>query len=309
MSETKVHHKRNRDDDEVVDNNGSDVDSEPGVTRVTPRKRRKPSSPTADVVPLSFRQLCVKYQIPYPHLSSREGEHIEGCLQCQDLWPLYLYEHHYRLKEKMEKVLEGFQDLTEQDRLMHLKVLKRRDDQWRKQLIHSRPLNGYQLFLRQQRVDSDVTHKLPFGETTRILAQVWRKFSSEEKQKYMDQAEELRLKQEEEESQEPVFRQRMAKAIKRHHRQSGRKDPTKLRKPMNAYMIFLQDRWQQARRVDNTCRYRDVMTEASVAWKRMSEHDRLPYMTRAIQIKRVYEENKAAVMVNRAPQVEQSPPQ
>lgn len=244
----------------------------------------------------NYTTRCKKLQIPLPELSDRETDHLNSCFDCQMLWPLYLFREHYQNEEDIETVGETWQNMPETTRMEQLKKLQHEQESWARAEVKKRAPSAYQVFLGDRLGGASELKDLPFSERNKILAKVWAGYTAEQKRPYSEQHQELKAKIEEERSSVPPFLQRVLRAANRSHRAERVGGP---KKPPNAYLMFLRERWEKERIQNVVMRYRDVMQICSTEWERMTEQEKLPYTTK-------YAERKIRYLAERARQQETS---
>jgi hypothetical protein len=252
----------------------------PSVSTQAPkRKRRKKTR--------KYVTFCKKMDIPYPNVHRRESEHLDTCQTCQEAWPLFFYQQHHEMKISFEEVSKAWMEMPESERQRKHKVLAKAEVAWLKGLVKTRPPTGYQIFLKEKRKGNADLQKINFGDCTKIIARLWGGLTAVEKKTYTDFS--LKFKQERRAFIEalPSFKRKRYEAEKKKFKSSlkSKRPP----KPCNSFMLYLSDRWQEAKTRGTSLKYRDMMKIASQEWEsKLTEKDKVPYRLRFAEAKEKY---------------------
>jgi len=266
---------------DAVDDKEPDSDTEDLEAPVKrPRKKRRKQ------VINKYLTYCRRYCIPYPQVGTREQEHFDLCYVCQELWPLYLFKYEYTLKQPMEEIVKNWCSQTEKERAVLLKKLRKEHTSWMKNMLRSRVSSGYQLFLREKRMETEELKGLKFGDCTSLIAKLWATFTSEQKQSYNDRSKELRVQKKKEIAELPAYKKKLYDREKRLQKAKLKaKRPTR---PSNPFMLYLNDRWKTEKEKNTDMKYRDMMTMASKEWDTLSETDKFEYRAKFLKSKQIY---------------------
>ncbi len=223
---------------------------------------------------------CKKYGIPYPHVSVREAAHLNECHQCQQTWPLFLYEQHYVYKHPMEDVSRAWCDMPELERTRLHSIMARRDRAWLKSMIKTRTINAFQIYVR------DIIHERPelraikpFKVRTNTLAKMWAEAPAEVRKAYEERASHAKIDRLNTLSNMPEFKKKQVILARKEYRRSLR--ATHPPKPPNAFLLFLRESWGAEKKKPSHMKYFDFQRQQGDTWKVMSEAQRKPYMERA----------------------------
>ncbi len=185
-----------------------------------------------------FVTQCKRSDIPMPKVSVHEGEHLDACEMCQELWPLFLGEEHYQKGLNFDDVCVAWSNLGEKQRELRLKELRRQTRKSLKQFTHKRYTTAYQFFLAEKSKSEDVKN-LPFGERTNTLAKIWKTMSSDEKAPYQEQSDKSKMEKKETMDRMPTYQKRIVAQEQSRQRSKRRKLFPK--KPLNSFMLFMKD--------------------------------------------------------------------
>lgn len=257
------------------------VSEESQVAKQPPKKKRKRN------VINKYSVYCKKYQIPYPEVNFREKEHMDLCHICQELWPMYLFKHEHTLEQDMATVVKTWCELTEKERGLMLKDLRKEQTVWLKDMTRTRVPSGYQLFLKEKQVGDPALKALKFGDRTTVIAGVWSGFSAEEKKTYSDRSDVLKAERKQEIEALPVFKRKLYDREKRRIRAEGKANRTS--KPSNSFMLYLKERWNiEKSKSNNMLKYRDVMNVSAKEWETFTAEQKSTYRTEFLQSKEAY---------------------
>lgn len=215
---------------------------------------------------------CKKNEIPFPEVNSREVEHIQTCLSCQMLWPLFYF--HHPLRCNFQTVCNEWSAMTEEMRKKKYQLLKKTDMSWLNRLTKKRVLSGYQEFVKSKNNQLDDT--LSFGQRVAVLSTWWKELSEEERRRFTTTSAENRRKYRDFIRSLPRFQKNKYKTQRsalRMKRNGGCK------RPCNAFMLYLHDRWTDEKRRNPQSKYRQIMKQVAQEWKQqLPQEDKDTYL-------------------------------
>jgi len=271
-----------QDDDEEGGSDSDLVDVE--TTQNPPKKRRRKQ------VINKYLSYCKKYCIPYPEVGAREKEHFDLCHVCQELWPLYLFRYEYTQKLPMEDIAKNWCQNTEKERAVLLKELRKEHTAWMKNMTRSRVPSGYQLFLREKRLENADLKALKFGDCTSLIAKLWATFTPEQKKVYNERSEALKVQKKKEVAELPAYKKKLYDREKR--KIKAKSKSARPKKPSNSFMLYLNDRWSVEKEKNPELKYRDIMNAASKEWDSLPEVQKFEYRAKFMKSKEIYLQEK-----------------
>jgi hypothetical protein len=213
----------------------------------------------------NFDHICRKLKIPPPQVPVREKDHMNGCGLCQQVWPLFYYEECVVKCAEFKEICQNWMNMTENTRKKLFCKLSMDEKKWMKSMIKGRSLTGYQLFLRESSHRQKETNPVSFGVRTKYLAEKWQQLSSTEKQTYnnlssMKKKERLQFLQ-----RLPKFKKVKLKLEKKSYFAKRKR----FGRPINVFMSYLKDRWNDEKRKSAGVKYRELMKIASREWSNL----------------------------------------
>jgi hypothetical protein len=219
-----------------------------------------------------FQKLCQKIEIPYPvNIENREIEHLDCCSDCAKTWPLFYdfeISHH---NKSLEHISSEWFELSESKRREYYRDIK-------KVVIStftSRTPSGYQLFFSDH---SSKNKKLSFGDMSKAIATRWQVASLETRLKYATKSEKMKAEKQNELENLTTYKKILFSDVKSSLKKRKRKNPYRISKPQNMFMLYLRDRWNdEKRKLDGKKKYRTLMNLVSIEWNNMTDQQKLPY--------------------------------
>ena len=232
-----------------------------------------------------YLKYCERWEIPYPILPDYHAEHMTKCQNCQRIWPLFVYQHHFENGIPLHQVSTTWEGMPESRRIQCEKGLIREQRKWLRTMSKTRVKSGFFLFLESHR--EGVTQANLPQETVKA-SNVWtNKLTEEEREVYKAESRKLVELNAQKISSLPRFKREIL-AI---HKKSVKlkKKANHIKKPDNMWLMYLKSRWSAVK--DTTqLHYKEIMAIASKEWKAMDENAKKPY-------KKLY--NKACEQYNK----------
>lgn len=240
---------------------------------------------------------CRAYEVPYPNVTDREAEHLDMCQVCRETWPLFYYQQHHEMRRSFEEVSAAWMEMPETERRRKNKVLIKAENQWIRQLIKTRPPNGYQIFLKEQYRVQETLQQSSFRDRNQHIAHLWKSLSPEITASYTRKAMALKEERSRFIACLPAFKRRRYESAKK--KEKDNKKAKRPPKPRNTFMLYLTDRWAKARTKGTSLKYRDVMQLAANDWKTIvTEAEKQKYQAKFEASKLQYETDKKRLEEN-----------
>ncbi len=266
-----------------VSSNGASSSSGTPTTTGT-RAKRAPSI-------AEYKRLVRRLNVPLPmNMGRRETEHLAFCPACQKAWPTIYHLRSREHGETLDSISAVWVDMPERERAITYQRAHEAQMERFNKIIKCRSLNKFQLFMRDLKRTSKIFKEAEFSRWTVIISSIWRSLPIEEKARYEEEA--ARLRQERTmlvEQMSPVERRRF-KLEKKRRRKRTRVGV--LKKPKNAFMVYLASRWARSKESGSALKYRDVMGIASRDWTQLSADERAPFVQEAQEDKARWLEQK-----------------
>ncbi|KAJ1968480.1 hypothetical protein IWQ62_001221 [Dispira parvispora] len=162
-----------------------------------------------------------------------------------------------------------------------------------------RPMNAFLIFANERRAQlKSIVPPISVAEQSKLLGDEWAKMSNEQQQLYYHRAKELKDKFIEENPDFVYTRRPNNTRQDRNHRHSldssdakGSTRGPRLKRPMNSYLIFNQDRRHRLLSEHPNMTVSEISRAIGNQWRSMSDEEKLPYVERAQQLKEAFRKN------------------
>lgn len=214
-------------------------------------------------------------------LSLREWDHMRTCHTCQTLWPMFMNYEIEHNQTSLQEVCTKWTNMTEKERESLLPQLKRLVNNSAKNIMYHRSSSPYHIFLSSKMRGVEGT----FASRIKMLSQEWAAMSTEEKSEYVATSAEKKKQRLRILHHLNTHQKRALKLGKKLYKLKQKQKKTLLnrpRKPINKFMLYLNDRWYDEKKKETPASYQEIMRSAAYDWKNvLHPSEREQYKQRA----------------------------
>lgn len=222
------------------------------------------------------------------NLSLREWDHMRICQVCQNLWPLYMNYEMTNNEASLQTLCDKWSNMTEKERESLLPQLQKESHAHIKNILYHRSPSPYHVFLSKHMRDIEGTF------TTRIqaLSSRWGLMSSQERAEYTEVSNHKKEQRQNVLRHLTLHQKRALKVSKKLHRLKRKQKQLLLNipsKPVNKFMLYLNDRWSDEKKKSQPSSYQKIMRCAAHDWKNVLQPcERDQYKKRADTLREEY---------------------
>lgn len=232
-----------------------------------------------------YKQYCAHEGVkPAIDLGRRELDHFTICHSCLETWPKYYFDQVHEKKRPLNQVSREWQEMTEQERFLLHQRLLREEKKWIKKWATVRGPSGYSEFAHAHESEFK---ELPFTERRKAIGQRWRALTDEEKSALDAAAEQKRKDYRLYKKKLPAFKQRQLVMEKKTTISKLKNASNRLKAPPNCFILFKTKFRQDLQNAGQTTE-KDVMRQAGVKWKSMSDEEKAPFRAQFANLRKKY---------------------